>query len=216
MTFDRCTYTLRENMQPYPRTCQECGLGPCKRALATSGVEIPSKDVLPKPCAYKRDNEAECSRCGKGPCRYERNIPTAVTEIVNHASTKPVEATLVFDSSSGTLNVNALVIMYGVVKNSSNIANLRRFAELSMLFSVGIDKACDALAPVTQWQEVKDGNWPDPDKDVLVYSKHFDIGIGHWSDDTKYGPEWACHYARFGQFSHDNPTHWCNLIAPPL
>jgi hypothetical protein len=25
-----CTYRLREEGKPYPRTCAECGLGPCK------------------------------------------------------------------------------------------------------------------------------------------------------------------------------------------
>ena len=27
---DRCTYTLREQGKPYPRTCEVCALGPCQ------------------------------------------------------------------------------------------------------------------------------------------------------------------------------------------
>lgn len=29
--YPRCTHLLREAGKPYPRTCQECGLGPCAR-----------------------------------------------------------------------------------------------------------------------------------------------------------------------------------------
>ena len=29
--YPRCTHVLREAGKPYPRTCQECGLGPCAR-----------------------------------------------------------------------------------------------------------------------------------------------------------------------------------------
>lgn len=29
--YPRCTRLLREAGKPYPRTCQECGLGPCAR-----------------------------------------------------------------------------------------------------------------------------------------------------------------------------------------
>jgi hypothetical protein len=28
--FPRCTYRLRAQGKAYPRTCQECGLGPCR------------------------------------------------------------------------------------------------------------------------------------------------------------------------------------------
>lgn len=31
--YPRCTKALRAEGKPYPRTCQECGLGPCKNNL---------------------------------------------------------------------------------------------------------------------------------------------------------------------------------------
>lgn len=31
----QCSHELRRLGQPYPRTCQMCGLGPCKREPAT-------------------------------------------------------------------------------------------------------------------------------------------------------------------------------------
>lgn len=35
----RCSDELREQGKPYPRTCMECGLGPCKRKVIAKSAE---------------------------------------------------------------------------------------------------------------------------------------------------------------------------------
>jgi hypothetical protein len=37
-----CTYDLRAANKPYPRTCAECGLGPCKRYSPTAASGLPA------------------------------------------------------------------------------------------------------------------------------------------------------------------------------
>jgi hypothetical protein len=37
-----CTDVLRDQGKPYPRTCAECGLGPCKRKLTTPKPNEPT------------------------------------------------------------------------------------------------------------------------------------------------------------------------------
>ena len=44
ITESRCTRHLQTLNVPYPRTCQECGLGPCRYAKAEA-VEAPRKSI---------------------------------------------------------------------------------------------------------------------------------------------------------------------------
>lgn len=39
--YTRCNYVLAELKKPIPRTCAECGLGPCKAWRAYTGVTTP-------------------------------------------------------------------------------------------------------------------------------------------------------------------------------
>lgn len=54
---DQCSHVLQAQGRPSPRTCQVCGLGPCRRALATGDVE---------PDTRARDAIAHCLTMGQG------------------------------------------------------------------------------------------------------------------------------------------------------
>jgi hypothetical protein len=41
--YPKCTYELRKQGVPYPRTCAECGLGPCKEGHFTPAPKLPSE-----------------------------------------------------------------------------------------------------------------------------------------------------------------------------
>lgn len=54
--FPRCTYRLWE--QAHPRTCQECGLGPCK-----AGLKPPSAAAEPSTCPHLPFGPVPCPEC---------------------------------------------------------------------------------------------------------------------------------------------------------
>ena len=62
-----CTYKLREQGKPYPRTCRECGLGPCK-ALRQQSPAPASEEWVGGLCEY-------CGHGGNDPCPYQGHRP---------------------------------------------------------------------------------------------------------------------------------------------
>jgi hypothetical protein len=61
-----CQLMLRATGKPYPRTCEECGLGPCK-------YSVWSKPAQPNPSTHYVQTGWLCPACGRG------NAPTNMT-----------------------------------------------------------------------------------------------------------------------------------------
>lgn len=57
MSGNQCSHVLQEQGRPSPRTCQVCGIGPCRRLLATGDREPDTK---------ARDAIAHCLMMGQG------------------------------------------------------------------------------------------------------------------------------------------------------
>lgn len=162
-------------------------------------------------CPYKRDNEADCSRCGIGPCNYNKVTPLhpGFVEAAKHAV---AEATgqiidVEVDASSGMMNMNALVLLYGTIKGSNNVKKLQAFADIAVKFAKGIDAACDLLAPYTQWVKISDELPPEREKVLCWHPLHGNaLGVcvyKAWIVDWDEAPY------------NVHPSHWCKLIAPP-
>jgi len=92
--YSNCTYTLRNLGKAYPRTCAECGLGPCKTrpapAVPKSAIEVELEALK----ARNAELEAMLSAVGAGGVGDAiKPAPVAQAEpagIVSHAVTNDV------------------------------------------------------------------------------------------------------------------------------
>ena len=73
----RCSYDLRTNGRPYPRTCMVCGLGPCKYSLQ----EVVTGEVKalqpPPPPVYPPETPVETLELSQS----FANMPKSITEL---------------------------------------------------------------------------------------------------------------------------------------
>lgn len=55
--YPKCTELARLEGRPYPRTCEECGLGPCKRVLAVENETSRKVYVVARDGGYEGYSE---------------------------------------------------------------------------------------------------------------------------------------------------------------